>query len=60
MPPWLQTLARVTPHAWANDAFNRLLLFGAATGDILLNVLVLLGFAAVFAAAGVARARVRA
>lgn len=60
MPPWMQALARVTPHAWANDAFNRLLLFGAATGDILLNVLVLLGFAAVFAAAGVARARVRA
>jgi ABC-2 type transport system permease protein len=49
MPDWMQTLARVTPHAWANDAFNNLLLFGATTGDVLLNVAVLLAFGVAFA-----------
>ena len=49
MPDWMQMLARVTPHAWANDAFNNLLLFGATTGDVLINVVVLLAFGVVFA-----------
>jgi ABC-2 type transport system permease protein len=49
MPDWMQTLARVTPHAWANDAFNNLMLFGATTGDVLLNIVVLLAFGAAFA-----------
>ena len=26
MPRWLQNLARITPHAWANSAFNKLML----------------------------------
>ncbi|HUZ02116.1 MAG TPA: ABC transporter permease [Thermomicrobiaceae bacterium] len=60
MPHWMQTLARITPHAWANDAFNRLLLFGASTSDVLPNLAVLLGVAAIFGAAGFLRVRVRA
>jgi ABC-2 type transport system permease protein len=49
MPDWMQTLARITPHAWANDAFNNLLLFGARTGDVLVNVGVLFAFGIAFA-----------
>src|SRR5690606_693848 len=28
MPEWMQTLAKITPHAWANEAFTNLMLFG--------------------------------
>ena len=60
MPQWMQALARITPHAWANDAFSRLLLFGADTGDVLLDIGVLFAFAIAFGVAGVARVRLRA
>lgn len=60
MPRWMQMLARITPHAWANDAFNRLMIFGAALPDVWLNLGVLLAFAAAFGAAGFLRVRVRA
>lgn len=57
--PLMQKVAKVTPHAWANDAFNRLLLFGADTPSILPNFAALLGFALVFGAAGWLRVRAR-
>ena len=34
-PPVMQTLAHVTPHAWAIDAFHDLLLDGGGVADIL-------------------------
>ncbi|MBM3945385.1 MAG: ABC transporter permease, partial [SAR202 cluster bacterium] len=34
-PQWMQGLARLTPHGWANGAFNKLMLFGAESGDVL-------------------------
>ena len=47
-PPFMQSLARLTPHGWANDALNRLMLFGAEFTDVLPSMLALVVFAAVF------------
>ncbi len=60
MPSWMQTMAKITPHAWANDAFNRLMIFGASTGDVLMNFIVLFGIAIAVGAAAMIRVRVRA
>lgn len=58
MPAWLQGLARVTPHAWANSAFNKLLLFGAGPAAVAPEMLALALFALIFGALGVWRFRV--
>ena len=47
-PKWMQFLAKFTPHGWANDGFNKLMLFGATGGDVLWQMLALVGFAAAF------------
>lgn len=60
MPEWMQLMAKITPHAWANDAFDRLMVFGASTSDVLPNILVLFGIAAILCAATRVRVRVRA
>ena len=49
-PRWMQSLAKLTPHGWANDAFNRLILFGAEFDDVRGAMVALLGFTAVFLA----------
>ncbi len=46
-PHTARLIAHVTPHAWANDAFGKLLEHGAGLGGVLLQVGVLLAFAAV-------------
>ncbi len=46
-PKTARTIAHITPHAWANDAFSKLLSHGATIVTILPQVAVLLGFAAV-------------
>ena len=56
-PEWMQTLARVTPHGWANSAFNKLMLFGAAGGDVVLEMVALAGFGAGFLAIAFVRFR---
>lgn len=56
-PDWMQAIGRLTPHGWANDAFNKLMLFGAEGQDVLANMAALLLFAAVFLAIAVARFR---
>ena len=33
-PQWMQSLAKLTPHGWANGGFNKLMLFGAEFGDV--------------------------
>jgi ABC-2 type transport system permease protein len=48
----MQTVAHATPHGWANDAFSEILLDGAGLMDILPQIAVLVGFAAVLLAAG--------
>lgn len=56
-PRWLQFMARVTPHAWATTAFNKLMLFGAGIGDVVPEMLVLLGFSLLFGAIAIVRFR---
>jgi ABC-2 type transport system permease protein len=47
-PKWMQFLAKFTPHGWANDGFNKLMLFGASGGDSMWDMLALAGFGAAF------------
>lgn len=56
-PEWLQTLGLLTPHGWANDAFNKLMLFGAQGADVAANLGVLALFAAVFLSIALLRFR---
>lgn len=53
----LRTVAYLLPTGWAMDGFQNIILRGAGVGDVLLNVAVLLGFAALFLALGVRRLR---
>jgi ABC-2 type transport system permease protein len=46
-PSTARTIAHVTPHAWANEAFSKLLKHGGDAVTVLPQVGVLLGFAAV-------------
>jgi ABC-2 type transport system permease protein len=59
-PGWLQTLAKITPHGWAMSGFNKLILFGANFGDVVPEMLALLGFAILFGAIAVWRFRASA
>ncbi len=45
-PSAVRAFAHVTPHAWANDAFSKLLEHGGGAADVLPQVAVLLAFAA--------------
>ena len=56
-PQWMQSLAKFTPHGWANGGFNKLMLFGAEFGDVTEEMVALLGFAAVFMAVALWRFR---
>jgi ABC-2 type transport system permease protein len=44
-PSTMRTVAHVTPHAWANDAFNHLLSNGGGISHVLLDVGVLCAYA---------------
>ncbi|MBI3742286.1 MAG: ABC transporter permease [Chloroflexi bacterium] len=48
MPDFMQTLARITPHAWALLAYQDVIVRGLGTLQVLPNVTVLLGFAGIF------------
>ena len=52
-----RAIAHVTPHAWANDAFSKLLKHGGDLATVLPQVGVLLGFAAVVVSVAVWRLR---
>ena len=60
LPKWLQTMAKVSPHAWANTGFNKLLLFGADFGAVVPEMLELVGFAVIFGVIAVMRFRTSA
>ena len=47
-PDWMQTLAKITPHGWANTGFNKLMLYGAEFGDVAAEMAALLMFAILF------------
>ena len=57
MPEWLQTVGLVTPHAWALDAYQDLLVRGYGLIEILPKVGVLAAFAVAFFGMGVWRFR---
>lgn len=56
-PPFMQSLARITPHGWANGGLNKLMLFGAEFGDVLPEMIALVIFAAAFLAIALWRFR---
>ncbi len=56
-PPVMRTLAHLTPHAWALDAFRQLSLRGGGLVGVLPDVAVLLGIAAVLLAIAATRFR---
>jgi ABC-2 type transport system permease protein len=58
VPQWMQFIAKITPHGWANTAFNKLMLFGADFGAVIPEMLVLTGFILAFLIIGIARFRV--
>jgi ABC-2 type transport system permease protein len=60
LPRWLQNLAKISPHAWANTGFNKLMLFGADFSAVVPEMLALVGFAVVFALIAVWRFRTSA
>ena len=47
-PDWMQALGKLTPHGWANTAFNNLMLFHADFGDVVINMLAVAAFGVVF------------
>ena len=47
-PEWMQSLAKLTPHGWANGAFNKLMLFGAEFSDVSQEMIALTAFGAAF------------
>ncbi len=57
-PNAARTIAHLTPHAWANDAFSKLLTHGAHLVAVLPDIGALLGFAAVLTGLAVWRLRV--
>ena len=57
MPDWLKSIGLITPHAWALDAFQDLLVRGYGLVEVLPKVGVLGAFALVFFAIGVWRFR---
>lgn len=58
VPPWMQTLAKVTPHGWANEAFNKVMLFGGDFASVTWNLVALCAFTAGFLAIAIWRFRV--
>ena len=59
-PQWMQSLAKLTPHGWANGGFNKLMLFGAEFGDVSQEMIALATFATVFLTIALWRFRVSA
>jgi ABC-2 type transport system permease protein len=57
MPDWLKTMGLITPHAWALDAYQDLLVRGYGLREVLPKVGALAAFAAAFFGIGVWRFR---
>lgn len=57
MPGWLKTMGLITPHAWALDAYQDLLVRGYGLVEVLPKVAALAAFAAAFFGIGVWRFR---
>ena len=59
-PQWLQTVAKITPHAWATEGFNKLMLFGADFGAAVPEMLALVVFTVIFSVIAILRFRTSA
>jgi ABC-2 type transport system permease protein len=59
-PKGMQLLAKFTPHGWANDGFNKLMLFGAGFADVAPEMLALVIFTIIFGSIAVWRFRTAA
>ena len=59
-PEWMQSLAKLTPHGWANGAFNKLMLFGAEFGDVSQEMIALVVFGIAFLAVALWKFRLSA
>jgi ABC-2 type transport system permease protein len=59
-PPWLQTVAKISPHAWATEGFNKLMLFGAEFGDVWTSMAALAVFMMIFGGIAIWRFRTSA
>ena len=59
-PEWMQSLAKLTPHGWANGAFNKLMLFGAEFGDVTQEMIAIPAFGIAFLAIALWRFRLSA
>jgi ABC-2 type transport system permease protein len=57
VPQWMRTIGQISPIYWSQDAFSKLVFYGAGIRDIMPSLLVLAGFAAMFLALGVSRFR---
>ena len=60
LPKWLQALAKISPHAWANSGFNKLMLFGAEFSAVVPEMLALVGFTVIFGLIAIWRFRTSA
>jgi len=56
--PTMRSIAMLTPHAWALDGFSQLLRYGGGVGDVIANLAVLSGFAAVLLSLAAWRLRI--
>ena len=56
-PQWMQALAKLTPHGWANGGFNKLMLFGAEASEVAQELAALAAFGVVFLAIALWRFR---
>jgi ABC-2 type transport system permease protein len=59
-PDWLQAIAKISPHAWATQGFNKLMLFGAGFGDVVSSMVALVVFTAIFGVIAILRFRTSA
>ena len=59
-PQWMQFIAKFTPHGWATNGFNKLMVFGAGFGSVVPEMLVVLGFGMAFGAIAIIKFRTEA
>jgi ABC-2 type transport system permease protein len=57
-PEWLQNMAKITPHAWATDGFDKLMVFGATFGDVVPSMVALVVFTVIFGGIAIWKFRV--
>lgn len=57
VPNWMQAIGHISPIAWSQDAFSKMIFYGGHLVDVLPSIGVLLLFAVVFFAFGLSRFR---